>query len=83
MMTEESLRSKRKRQLTALGLNSRATDEMRIREMMRLEVDRLRRLQWAGNEKENRYIIWYRETRPIFVVIIIAFIFGFIALPDI
>lgn len=53
MMTEQS---KRKQNLTALGLNSRATDEMRIREMMRLEVDRLRRLQWAGNEKENRAI---------------------------
>mgnify|MGYP001170485171 FL=1 len=40
-------------------------------------------LPQCGNEKENRYLIWYRETRPIFVVIIIAFIFGFIALPDV
>tara|TARA_B100000959_G_scaffold262168_1_gene300343 strand:- start:989 stop:1228 length:240 start_codon:yes stop_codon:yes gene_type:complete len=37
----------------------------------------------CGKEKENRYLIWYRESRAIFVVIIIAFIFGFIALPDV
>ena len=36
----------------------------------------------CGKEKENRYLIWYREARAIFVVFIIAFIFGFIALPD-